>query len=130
MKKSKDSILLKYPCPRVDKNTGKPEKEFQFYWETFLPEIATRTNFHIGHLQQVKVLCDMYVEHDHLMNLIDVEGSSYESETRNGIQLKMRPEVEHLKTVRAQIAIYSKMLGLLLTKSTNIAPTKEKDDWE
>jgi hypothetical protein len=102
---------------------------FQDYYDLFLPDVEARDNFKPGHLQQLKILCGLFVEYDYLMNVIREEGYTYQSEGRNGFQIKPKPEVAQLNRTRAEIANYSKMLNLVLHKDKP-TPKVEEDEWE
>lgn len=115
-----EDILKKFPSPLPD--NGK----FTEYWETFLPDISDRENLKKSHLIQLKILCMQIVEFDELTDFLLLHGRTYESFGRNGMQLKPRPEIALLKTCVAEIRNYSKMLGLVLVKDTNMTNEKEE----
>ena len=104
---------------------------FTRMWNKLVVEIESRENFKTGHLSQLEVLCDLYLEYYRLDALIEKEGYTYVvSEGRNGTQLKTRPEVVQMNRTRAEIRSYSKMLGLLLYKDTDIKDEDTKDEWD
>jgi phage terminase small subunit len=114
-----------YPPP-------KDTPEFIRYWNLYLPLVTRRENFSIAHLEQLKILCELYVMYDYLQDQILENGITYESGGRNGYQIKPRPEVAQLKDTRNQIYQYSKMLGLTLVKDTNYEPdagSAKKEEW-
>lgn len=111
-------ILDKYPSPSH-------KETFKSYWSIYLQDIQDRDNLKRSHLQQLRILCDLSVEYDELMDILDIEGRTYESVGRNGMQIKLRPEVQQLNRVVTEIRNYSKSLGLLLAKDTT--STKEED---
>ena len=113
---------LKFKNPKPD-HAG-----FTEYWEELLPDIQGRENLKPSHLQQLRVLCDLYVEYDQLQAIIELEGRTYWSTGRNGDQLKPRPEVSLLARATAEIRNYSKMLGLVLYKDTKATNVEEEDD--
>jgi hypothetical protein len=113
------SILEKYPSPSN-------KESFKRYWEMYLPDIKDRENLKRSHLQQLRILCDMSVEYDELCDILDLEGRTYESVGRNGLQIKLRPEVQQLNKVVTEIRNYSKMLGLILAK--DLVSTKEEEE--
>lgn len=115
---------LKFKNPKPD-HAG-----FTEYWEEFLPDIQDRENLKPSHLQQLRLLCDLYVEYDQMQAIIDLEGRTYWSTGRNGDQLKLRPEVQQLNRVVSEIRNYSKMLGLLLYKDTKTNDVPEEDEDE
>lgn len=121
-----ETPLVKYPSPDGD-------RKFRRYWEMFVADVVLRENFKIGHLEQLRVLCKMYVEEEKLSDVVDLEGFTYTVSGRNGDQRKTTPEADLLVRIRTQITVYSKMLGLLLVKDS--APTdadtnKEDEDWK
>ena len=116
------SVEIKFPSP-------KPKKEsFTAYWDSFVPDIQDRDNLKSSHLNQLRVLCDLWVEYDELLEIIDLEGRTYVSTGRNGDQIKLRPEIQQLAKCVAEIRNYSKMLGLILVKDAKM--TDKEDDNE
>lgn len=115
-------ILEKYPCPS--------EKEsFKAYWQMYLLDIKDRDNLKLSHIQQLKVLCDLSVDYDELRSILTLQGSTYESEGRNGLQIKLRPEISQLNRVITEIRNYSKMLGLVLYKDETTTKEEEPNDF-
>lgn len=110
------SLLNKYPPPSDN-------PKFIVKWKEFLPDVVARENFKTGHLNQLAILCDLYLEYDNLKGALEIGGLTYESIGRNGLQIKMRPEVAQKAKVVDQIANYSKVLGLLLRKDKEEADT-------
>jgi hypothetical protein len=108
----------KYPSPKNNEN-------FKKYWDSFINDIEKRENLKPSHLQQLKILCDLYVDYDETVELIAINGRTYESYGRNGTQIKLRPEVALLKSTVSEIRNYSRMLGLLLHKDTSTTNTDE-----
>jgi hypothetical protein len=118
-------LTAKYPPPPGKTN------HFMYYWNTLVPEIAERDNFKTGHLLQLAVLCDLYVQKDTLDNVINTEGYSYISAGTHGASVeRVRPEVRLLNAVVDDIKDYTKMLGLLLYKDTSTKPEEGEQDWE
>jgi phage terminase small subunit len=117
-------ILKKYPAPKTN-------EEYVRRWNTFIPEIVSRDNFKPAHLFQLEVLCDLYVEYKELQDVIEMIGRTHSDDTgRYGNQTKLRPEVTQLNKVRAEIASYTKILGLLLYKDkVTTAEEEEKEEW-
>ena len=106
----------------------KSHPEFVKKWKALLPEITARDNFKPGHLYQLEVLCDLYVEYSQLMDILEVTGQTFVSiDGRNGTQIKQRPEVNQLNSVRAEIRSYSRHLGLLLVKDTDTGGDQEDE---
>lgn len=114
-------ILTKFPCP-------KPKESFKKYWLMYLSDIKDRDNLKPSHLSQLKILCDLSVEYDELREILDIQGMTYESEGRNGFQIKLRPEIQQLNRSVAEIRAYCKMLGLLLSEDK--VSTKEEEENE
>lgn len=111
-KEKVEDILQKYP-PR------KTNKIYVRMWNEFVDGVASRDNFKLAYLNQLSILCDLYVEYDTLLIFIQKNGYSYESESKSGITLKPYPEVLHFAKVQSEIRNYSKILGLLLVKDTS-----------
>ena len=116
-------MSLDFSCPKPD------HEGFKSYWDEFLPSVKERENLKQPHLRQLRILCDLYVELDELQTIIDLEGRTYVSEGRNGIQIKIRPEVSEKNRVVSEIRNYSKMLGLILVKDTQFNDKEEKNDF-
>ena len=119
-----EELLAKYPSPRPDKAS------FTSYWTQYLVDIKDRQNLKPSHLLQLKILCDLAVEYDQLVDIIDLCGRTYESEGRNGHQVKLRPEVAQLKICQTEIRNYSKILGLVLHKDTSTNAEEVKNEFE
>lgn len=113
-----------------DFESPKLNEKFTEYWNLFIEDVKNRENLKPGHLKQLSLLCDMYVEHDFLSGLILELGYSYESEGRNGSQIKLRPEVQQLNRIRSEIRAYSVMLGLTLVKDTVRTINDKGDSWD
>lgn len=115
----------KYPSPIKT-------KEFARYWEIYLPLVTRRANFSVGHLEQLKILCQLFCTQDELSATIAKVGLTYETEGgRNGDLIKPRPELIILKETRTQINMFCRLLGLHLTKDEAFSEedVKNKDDW-
>jgi hypothetical protein len=116
---------LKYPCPSPD------NPEFLKMWGILLPEVCERGNFKKVHLYQLELLCDLYCEYKRLTTVLEISGMTYSTSGRAGDLEKPRPELLQLNKVRADIAVYSKMLGILLNKDTGTSTdAEEKQQWE
>ena len=115
--------MSNYPPP-------KKSETFQKYWNAYIDDVSSRENFKAGHLEQLRILCELYEEADELKELIRMSGYTYCTDGgRNGTQEKLRPEVSQLNKVRSDIAVYSKMLGLVLTKDNSKA-TPDNEEWD
>ena len=114
---------LDFRSPRPD------SPNFNQYWNMFLPDIKERENLKQSHLQQLKILCDLSVEYDHLQTIIDLEGRTYLSTGRNGDQIKLRPEIQQINRCVAEIRNYSKHLGLVLFKDTKTNDKEEDNEF-
>lgn len=99
---------MQYKSPKED------DVEFTRYWNLYVDDVAQRDNFKIGHLEQLRILCQLYTEFDKLTEIISDKGYTYEAETRNGLQTKVYSEVTIRKEVMLELRMYSKMLGLIL----------------
>lgn len=115
-----EDILEKYPSPNPD------SEKFTEYWNTLLPDIKDRENLKKSHLIQLKILCSQIVEYDELSEFLLYNGRTYESMGRNGLQIKLRPEVQLIKACVVEIRNYSKMLDLVLVKDKKM--TNEEDE--
>ncbi len=114
----------KYPPPRES-------VEFEKYWEKYIDGICKRENFKPEHLDQLKVLCDLFVEHDEAIDFFSTHPRTYISVGRNGDQIKIHPLVSQLNRARSEIRAYTRSLGLVLFKDTDVNEDKdEKSKWE
>jgi phage terminase small subunit len=118
--------------PKVRKHRSpKQHPVFVRMWNKLIPEVISRENFKDGHLHQLEVLCDLYVEYAKLEALIEQWGFTYVSNGgRSGDQIKIRPEVNQMNRVRSEIRSYSKMLGLLLFKDTDVGQDEGAEEWD
>lgn len=98
---------------------------FLYYWESYVGDLKGRSNFKLGHLHSLELLCGLYVEYHEMCQLIKDEGKSYQTEGRHGMQIKQRPEVEMRAKTLAEIRQLTKQLGIILDKD---APNPEPDD--
>jgi len=116
-------IFDRFPSPS--------EKEtFKKYWNMYLCDIKDRENLKPSHLLQLRVLCDLSVEYDELQDILTLQGRTFESEGRNGFQIKIRPEVAQLNRVVTEIRNYSKILGLVLAKDTTSTKEEEPNEFD
>ena len=114
----------KFTSPRPDK------KSFTNYWNQYLEDIKDRENLKPSHLLQLKILCDLAVEYDEIHEILDMCGKTYESEGRNGLQIKLRPEVSQIARCQTMIKDYSKMLGLVLYKDSKTNDPEETNEFD
>lgn len=119
-----EAANLKYPPPRKN-------KIFREKWKLFIDNVTGRKNFHLGHLETLRILCDCFVEYEDLRSFIVENGQSYCAVGRQGEQWKMYPHVQQLNRVKESISVYSKMLDLILKKDEGIGGDTGKDeDWD
>ena len=100
------------------------------YWEVFIEDVVQRENFKESHLQQLKVLCQIYVRYDTLSQWIDDNDYTYETMGQSGLQFKEHPNVGVWKKSLAEIRSYSRVLGLLLIKDKANKPAEESNPWK
>ena len=112
----------KYPPP-------KKNKTFRKIWMQFIDSLVSRENFKVGHLNNLEILCDLYVEYEELQKFIRTKGRSYLSVGRSGEVWKFYPEVSHLSKVQLQIKNYTAMLGLV-PKKDHGTEAGGKSEWE
>lgn len=83
-------------------------------WNEFLAILLDREGFHIAHLAQLEVLCNLFVQVAILELFVRENGYTFRvTGGRNGFQLKQFPEVGQLHKSRSEIRSYLKLLGLL-----------------
>ena len=117
--------IVKYPSPKEE------QIRFTEYWEKYIDGICARDNFKVEYLDQLKILCDLFVEHDELVDDLKDEGRTFYSEGRNGNQIKMHPLVAQLNNVRAEVRAYTRCLGLVLNKDVGVnEDDKPKSKWK
>jgi hypothetical protein len=105
-----ENILDSYPSPKPN------NEKYTEYWNMYLRDIGDRENLKPSHVTQLKILCSLCIEYDELQEILELEGRTYESMGRNGLQIKLKPEVQLIKSCIAEIRNYSKMLDLVLSK--------------
>jgi len=113
----------KYPPPKKD-------PVFRSKWMRFIDALVKRDNFKIAHLDALEILCDFYTEYEELSKVIRTSGRTYESVSRLGTTIKIRPEVLQLEKCQANIRAYTRMLDLFPKKDANTGSDGEDDDWK
>lgn len=113
---------LKYPPP-------KKNEVFRRKWGQFLASVINRENFHVGHLNSLEVLCDLYVDYEDLRKFIRINGRSYQAFGRHGKIWKFFPEVNQLNKVQASIKTYMLILGINLKRDESGESGGEKENW-
>lgn len=115
----------------MNKNFPAPKKdtEFKKYWKKFLPKVVERDNFHISHLEQLAILCDLYLEYHDLSLFLKDHGYSYESDGRYGLKMVEYPEVKIRQKIVSEIRQYCRVLGLLLNKDQMKNGEGDEDEW-
>lgn len=101
---------------------------YEKYWKAFIADIMGRDDFKKGHLKLLEILCQQYEEYFTLNQFLQEHGFTYESEGRNGNQIKPRPEVSMRAACLSEIRNYSRSLGLNL-KNGGEAEEEEVDEW-
>jgi hypothetical protein len=132
-KKPFDASKLPEPNDEASKHKYPPPSKhpvFREKWMNFIDNITRRENFHVSHLENFRILCDMYVEYSELKDFIKENGRTYCSVGRQGEVWKPYPEVTLLGKVEASIKEYSKMLGLLLKKDHGTESGGEGGAWD
>ena len=117
-----NKFSLLYPSPS-------DHPTFKSRWNEFIQNVAVRENFNRGHLEQLSLLCDLYVDYEQLSSSIAVTGYSYESMGQSGIQIKPYPEVSMRTRALSEIRNYSKSLGLVLVKDNSTREEEKEDEW-
>ncbi len=112
-----------YPPP---KNT----RTFRRKWKEFIENVVVRDNFNKGHLSQLEILCDLYVEYEVLTKFVRTRGYTYFAVGRQGKVSKTFPEVSQLGKVMIEIRNYSRILGLVLKKDDTVSGGGEDTSWD
>jgi hypothetical protein len=102
---------------------------FKKYWDLFLPKVVERDNFHVSHLQQLEILCNLYLDYVRLNDFVKVNGYSFMTSGRYGETSRPHVETQLLTKVLAEIRHYSKLLDLILAKDTG-PKEDDSDEWE
>ena len=124
-KKVKKKVRLtieNFPAPHKD-------TAFVGYWSSFLKDVEDRDNFHSGHLKNLEILCQLYVEYDSLTYILKETGFSYYATGRYGEQIKTRPESTERGKILAEIRNYARLLGLVLSTGQGNDSDSESDEW-
>jgi hypothetical protein len=119
---SGDPVHSRYPSP-------KKCKEFTSKWRQLIGGVVSRDNFKMGHLYQLEILCDLYVEYGALSKFVRIKGHTYTSVGRNGKDIKTYPQVSLMFRTQAEIRSYSKMLGLIMTPDKSSTSGGEASEW-
>ena len=114
----------------MDLSSPLKKPAFKRYWNIILEGIVDRDNLKAVHLQQMKLLCDLYLEYDKLSAILEEKGYTYMSDGRHGIQEKERLEVKIRSGILSQIVVYSKLLGLVLVKDNSKKSEPPSSDWD
>lgn len=118
------ALLKKYPPMREG-------KIYVMYWEMFLEDVSSRDNFKRSHLATLDLLCKAYDQMWRLQEAVDLIGEMQDVKSAQGESRKPVPEVSQMNVLRGQIAVYTKMLGLVLTRDTSPADEdKSKEEWK
>lgn len=114
----------------MEKIYGAPKKgkEFKKYWDLLLPQIKARDNFNENHLNQLEILCDLYLEYSTLTLFIKDNGYSFTTEGRYGMSSRPHVEVNFRSKVMAEIRAYTKLLDLVIDKAIT-DPEDPEDEW-
>ncbi len=131
----KEDIEAVLPAPEDEAARHKfppPKKhpEYRDTWMKYIDSVARRENFHTGHLEALKILCDLHVEYFELGEWIRKNGRSYCSVGRQGEVWKLYPEVGLYSKVNAQIKEYMKLLGLSPKRDHGTESGGEGGKWE
>lgn len=117
-------MIKKYPPP-------KSSPEYVKMWAQFIDDLTTRPNFHEGHLRYLEILCDLYQEYSNLTEIIELEGTTYETEGRHGAQIKPRPEVTQRSKIIDQISTITRNMSLVPKRSElGGVKTNEEEAWD
>ena len=111
-----------YPAPRE-------EARFNYYWDRYIDNVVQRDNFKNEHLDQLAILCQMYVDVEEIEDDLRAEGRTYTVQGRSGAQIKCHPLVAQLNVLRTEIRNYNRVLGLVLDKDKQLKDTKSKNEW-
>ncbi len=103
---------------------------FKAKWRQFIGSLSGRDGFKIGHLNQLELLCDLYVEYAALSKFIRTKGYTYSTISRFGTLVKPYPQVALMKTTMGQIHTYTKALGLNPKKDMGNESGGEGANWE
>jgi phage terminase small subunit len=107
----------------------KKDEEFIYYWDKLLPQVVKRENFHESHLEQLEILCDLYLDYNRLTEFVKINGFSFMTSGRYGDTSREHVEVKVRQKTVSEIRAYSKLLGLTLSKD-DAATDEVEDEWK
>ena len=105
-------------------------KGYDYYWNLLKGKVEERKNFHDSHLEQLKILCNLYVDLEEFTRILDEEGHTYESDGRYGFKVVERPEAKMKLNAIKEIRSYNKLLGLVLVKDETTRQDGNEDEWD
>ena len=117
----------------MDKKFKAPNDDAEFvrYWDLFVVDVVARENFKQGHLEQLAILCSLYMEFYQVSELIDEKGAVYENDSpRYGSTIKVNPATTIRDKILMEIRQYSKLLGLILEKDSDKGVKEVKSEWD
>lgn len=114
-----------YPPPKKD-------PIFRKYWMKFIDSVTLRKDFRIGHLDTLRILCDLHTQYEDLDNFLRINGRFFKVVNRFGETRKVYPETVQFEKVIVNIKNYTKMLGLFpkTDDSAGKGGENKNDEWE
>lgn len=113
---------------KIELKSPKGQSKFRKYWNYFIEDVSKRDNFCKSHLKQLEILCDLHVQYDEIATMLKKEGLTYETEGRNGFQIKPHPALTQYNKIIVEIRNYHKNLGLVMNKVAE-TPEEETNEW-
>lgn len=108
-------------------------EDFIHYWNLYIDDVTKRDNFKLGHLEHLRILCQLMTEFDNLTKAILKDGYTYETdphgESRYGNQIKVNPACTLRDKVLSEIRQYTKLLQLVLEKDKETNDGDEQSQW-
>lgn len=101
-------------------------------WDRLAPRVCHPTvNRLAPHMVEAFVmLCRCIARHERLRTLMQAEGETYETQTRNGAQMKSRPEVGQMNESFRQALTLLRDFGLTPAAERGIRATGDQGDFD
>lgn len=108
------------------------DRDVSKVWDRLAPCVCHPTvNRLAPHMVEAFVmLCRSIARHERLRAIIETEGETYESASRNGSQLKSRPEVGQLNESFRQVLTLLRDYGLTPAAERGIKATGDQGDFD
>ncbi len=108
---------------------SKVSANYKKIWSICIEQLEKRDNFNEYHVEQLKLLCDLFDEYYILTKNIKKNGHTYETYSDRGALIyKPNPSIALRDKCLVMIKDYTKLLNLTINKVEGAAKT-DKDEW-